>query len=388
MMQKPFSVQQNTATGTIAIAVFAILVVAAAGLPFLGNTLAVQWGREFLMLMSLAALWNLLAGYAGLVSVGQQAFVGFGAYAFLHFSLDPGKVLGQDWSQIDPVTGMGKTITLADSFPAWMFVGPVHPVISVLMVMILGGLIAVPISWIVFRLRGPYFAIGTWVVAVVLQLVIGQLGWLGKGTGTAISLDYAFAFPDMAAVLAFLQGVDPDAKRVFARETYRYWMMLFACVGILMAILLTIRSRIGLALAAIRDNEAAAGSLGVNAGRLKLYLFVAVGAATALVGAIGAFDESGLLPIKNFSLLEYTAFIIFIVVIGGIGSFEGPIIGTIIYFVADKLLTGFVGEYFYIVLGVIGILVMLFAPKGLWGVVQDRTGFALFPVRRRVVFEG
>lgn len=388
MMQKPFSVQQNTATGTIAIAVFAILVVAAAGLPFLGNTLAVQWGREFLMLMSLAALWNLLAGYAGLVSVGQQAFVGFGAYAFLHFSLDPGKVLGQDWSQIDPVTGMGKTITLADSFPAWMFVGPVHPVISVLMVMILGGLIAVPISWIVFRLRGPYFAIGTWVVAVVLQLVIGQLGWLGKGTGTAISLDYAFAFPDMAAVLAFLQGVDPDAKRVFARETYRYWMMLFACVGILVAILLTIRSRIGLALAAIRDNEAAAGSLGVNAGRLKLYLFVAVGAATALVGAIGAFDESGLLPIKNFSLLEYTAFIIFIVVIGGIGSFEGPIIGTIIYFVADKLLTGFVGEYFYIVLGVIGILVMLFAPKGLWGVVQDRTGFALFPVRRRVVFEG
>ena len=388
MMQKSFSVQQNTATGTIAIAVFAILVVAAAGLPFLGNTLAVQWGREFLMLLSLAALWNLLAGYAGLVSVGQQAFVGFGAYAFLHFSLDPGKVLGQDWSQIDPVTGMGKTITLADSFPAWIFVGPVHPVISVLMVMILGGLIAVPISWIVFRLRGPYFAIGTWVVAVVLQLVIGQLGWLGKGTGTAISLDYAFAFPDMAAVLAFLQGVDPDAKRVFARETYRYWMMLFACVGILVAILLTIRSRIGLALAAIRDNEAAAGSLGVNAGRLKLYLFVAVGAATALVGAIGAFDESGLLPIKNFSLLEYTAFIIFIVVIGGIGSFEGPIIGTIIYFVADKLLTGFVGEYFYIVLGVIGILVMLFAPKGLWGLVQDRTGFALFPVRRRVVFEG
>jgi len=387
-MKKSFSVQQNTATGTIAIAMFGILVLAAAALPLLGNTLAVQWGREFLMLLSLAALWNLLAGYAGLVSVGQQAFVGFGAYAFLHFSLDPGKVLGQDWSQIDPMTGMGKTITLADSFPAWMFVGPVHPVISVLIVMVLGGLIAIPISWIIFRLRGPYFAIGTWVVAVVLQLVIGQLGWLGKGTGTAISLDYAFAFPDIAAVLGFLQAFDPDAKRVFARETYRYWMMLFACVGILVAILLTIRSRIGLALAAIRDNEAAAGSLGVNAGRLKLYLFVAVGAATALVGAIGAFDESGLLPIKNFSLLEYTAFIIFIVVIGGIGSFEGPIIGTIIYFVADKLLTGFVGEYFYIVLGVIGILVMLFAPKGLWGLVQDRTGFALFPVRRRVVFEG
>ena len=139
-------------------------------------------------------------------------------------------------------------------------------------------------------------------------------------------------------------------------------MMLVATMVILLGILVVIRSRIGLALAAIRDNEAAASALGVNPTRLKL-LFVAVGAATALVGAIGAFDESGLLPVKNFSLLEYTAFIIFIVVIGGIGSFEGPIIGTVIYFVADKVLTGLVGEYFYIVLGVIGILVMLFAPK-------------------------
>lgn len=387
-MTSSFTVQQNTRTGTIALALFGLAIVALAMVPFMGNTLAIQWTRELLMLLALASLWNLLAGYAGLVSVGQQAFVGFGAYAFLHFSLSPDKVLGQDWSQIDPMTGLGKTITLADSFPAWMFVGPIHPVISVLLAMLLGGLIAVPISWIVFRLRGPYFAIGTWVVAVVLQLVIGQLGWLGKGTGTAISLEYAFTFPDMQAVHSMFQSMNPETKQIFAREAYRYWMMLAATAAILASILIVIRSRIGLALAAIRDNEAAAGSLGVNASRLKLYLFVAVAAATALVGAIGAFDESGLLPVKNFSLLEYTAFIIFIVVIGGIGSFEGPIIGTIIYFVADKVLTGFVGEYFYIVLGVIGILVMLFAPKGIWGFVQDRFGFALFPVRRRVVFKG
>lgn len=387
-MTSSFTVQQNTRTGTIALALFGLAIVALAMVPFMGNTLAIQWARELLMLLALASLWNLLAGYAGLVSVGQQAFVGFGAYAFLHFSLSSDKVLGQDWSQIDPMTGLGKTITLADSFPAWMFVGPIHPVISVLLAMLLGGLIAVPISWIVFRLRGPYFAIGTWVVAVVLQLVIGQLGWLGKGTGTAISLEYAFTFPDMQAVHSMFHSMNPETKQIFAREAYRYWMMLAATAAILASILIVIRSRIGLALAAIRDNEAAAGTLGVNASRLKLYLFVAVAAATALVGAIGAFDESGLLPVKNFSLLEYTAFIIFIVVIGGIGSFEGPIIGTIIYFVADKVLTGFVGEYFYIVLGVIGILVMLFAPKGIWGFVQDRFGFALFPVRRRVVFKG
>ena len=379
-------VRQNTATGTIALLVFLAAGVLAACLPLLGNTLAVQWAREFLMLLALASLWNLLAGYAGLVSVGQQAFVGFGAYAFLHFSLSADKSIGQDWTQIDPMTGLGKTITLADSFPAWMFVGPLHPLASVLLAMVLGGLLAVPLSWIVFRLRGPYFAIGTWVVAVVVQLVVGQLGWLGKGTGTAISLDYAFRFGDISAVHNAFQAIDPDTKKVFAREAYRFWMMLAATMAILLGILVVIRSRIGLALAAIRDNEAAASALGVNPTRLKLLLFVAVGAATALVGAIGAFDESGLLPVKNFSLLEYTAFIIFIVVIGGIGSFEGPIIGTVIYFVADKVLTGLVGEYFYIVLGVIGILVMLFAPKGLWGLVQERAGFTLFPVRRHVIF--
>ena len=386
MMTSTPSIRQNNPTGTLALIVFVLAAVLAACLPLLGHTLALQWGKEFLMLLALASLWNLLAGYAGLVSVGQQAFVGFGAYVYLHLTLDPSKSIGQDWSQIDPLTGLGKNITLADAFPAWMFLGPVHPLLSVLAALAFGALLAIPVSWIVFRLRGPYFAIGTWVVAVVIQLVIGQLGWLGKGTGTAISLDYAFGFGDMNAVHSLFQNLNPDSKKIFAREAYRFWMMLVATVLILLAILAVIRSRIGLALAAIRDNEAAASSLGVNAARLKLMLFVAVGAATALVGAIGAFDESGLLPMKNFSLLEYTAFIIFIVVIGGIGSFEGPIIGTLIYFVADKILTGLVGEYFYIVLGVIGIIVMLFAPKGLWGLVQERTGFALFPVRRTVVF--
>ena len=151
--------------------------------------------------------------------------------------------------------------------------------------------------------------------------------------------------------MAFSPGLIQTTKKIFAREAYRYWLMLAATFGHFGGIFLLIRSRIGLALAAIRDNEVAASALGVNSERLKLLLFVGVGAATALVGAIGAFDETGLLPSKNFSLLEFTAFIIFIVVIGGIGSFEGPIIGTVIFFVADKVLTNLVGEYFYIVLG-------------------------------------
>ena len=94
-MTSSFTVQQNTRTGTIALALFGLAIVALAMVPFMGNTLAIQWTRELLMLLALASLWNLLAGYAGLVSVGQQAFVGFGAYAFLHLASAPTRFLAR-----------------------------------------------------------------------------------------------------------------------------------------------------------------------------------------------------------------------------------------------------------------------------------------------------
>ena len=83
-------------------------------------------------------------------------------------------------------------------------------------------------------------------------------------------------------------------------------------------------------------------------------------------------------------MLDWTAYVIFIVVIGGIGTMEGPIIGAIIFYLMQRYLADF-GASYLILLGTLGILIMLFAPKGLWGLVAERYGLTLFPTRRRLV---
>ena len=82
-------------------------------------------------------------------------------------------------------------------------------------------------------------------------------------------------------------------------------------------------------------------------------------------------------------MLDWTAYVIFIVVIGGIGTIEGPVIGTIIFYLMQRYLADF-GASYLLLLGALGIIVMLFAPKGLWGVLSDRYGLTLFSTRRRL----
>ena len=86
-------------------------------------------------------------------------------------------------------------------------------------------------------------------------------------------------------------------------------------------------------------------------------------------------------PDAAFSVIDWTAYVIFIVVIGGIGTIEGPIVGVIIFFLLQNLLADY-GSWYLLMLGLLGIAIMLFAPRGLWGLFSDRTGIQLFPVRR------
>jgi branched-chain amino acid transport system permease protein len=79
--------------------------------------------------------------------------------------------------------------------------------------------------------------------------------------------------------------------------------------------------------------------------------------------------------------------VIFIVVIGGIGTIEGPIVGTLIFFVLRELLAGF-GSWYLIILGGVAIVTMLVAPQGIWGFVGERWGWHLLPLRRRLDMEG
>jgi branched-chain amino acid transport system permease protein len=298
-----------------------------------------------LTMLALAQYWNLLAGYAGLVSVGQQAFVGLGGYLLLAFTVHRG---------LDPLAA----IVAAGAITA---------------------LLAVPTALVVFRLRGAYFAIGTWVVAEVFRLVFAQFKSLGGGTGTSLPPSVTNEVAGIAAVKAWL-GVSTAA----ARDVVAYWAALALAAGTILLVYLILRSRYGLALAAIRDSERAAESVGVDIFRTKLKVYIAAAAGTGMVGALIYLQKARISPDAAFSVLDWTANVIFIVVIGGIATIEGPIVGVLVFYALQTNLAHF-GTWYLILLGAFAIVVMLVAPKGLWGYLSERWGLVLFPIRRRLV---
>ena len=296
-------------------------------------------------MLALAQCWNLLAGYAGLISVGQQAFVGLGGYVLFALTL----------------------------------LGGLNPLVAIPLAGLASAIFALPTALIVFRLRGAYFAIGTWVVAEVYRLVFAQFKGLGGGTGTSLSPSVTSAVPGIEWVRAWL-----DVRTPAARDILSYWVALALMAGTLAMVYLILRSRRGLALGAIRDNEAAAAGLGVDIHRIKLAVYVATAAMTGMVGALIYLQKARISPDAAFSVLDWTAYVIFIVVIGGIGTMEGPVIGAIVFYLMQRYLADF-GAWYLILLGSLGILVMLFAPRGLWGLLSERYDLTLFPTRRRLV---
>ena len=296
-------------------------------------------------MLALAQCWNLLAGYAGLISVGQQTFVGLGGYLLFALTLLGG---------IDPLLAI-----------------PIAGVVS--------ALFALPTALIVFRLHGAYFAIGTWVVAEVYRLVFAQVKPLGGGTGTSLTPSVTSSVPGIEWVKSLL-----DVRTPAARDIVSYWVALVLAAGTLALVYLILRSRRGLALGAIRDHEAAAAGLGVDIYRIKLAVYVATAAMTGMIGALIYLQKARISPDAAFSVLDWTAYVIFVVVIGGIGTMEGPVIGAIVFYLMQRYLADF-GASYLILLGALGILVMLFAPKGLWGLVSERYDLTLFPTRRRLI---
>ena len=341
----PMRVVTRTRTGTIAgIAVIVLLMVGFA-LPAFASRGLIQDLFTILTLLTLAQLWNLLAGYGGLVSVGQQAFVGLGAYAMF-----AGVIL---WG--------------------W------DPVLAIPLGGIAALLLAIPTAFFAFRLQGAYFAIGTWVIAEVTRLLVAQWKALGGGTGTSLPGE---ATSDMVGVAAIRTLF--DVRQAAARDILAYWLALLLAAITIAAIYWLLRNRFGLALAAIRDNTEAAKSVGVDAGRIKWVVFLMAAFVTGLVGALIYVQTARISPDAAFSVTNWTAYVIFIVVIGGIGRIEGPILGVIVFYALQSTLADY-GAWYLLSLGLIAIAVMLFAPRGLWGLLSDRTGLHLFPVLRRLV---
>jgi branched-chain amino acid transport system permease protein len=302
-------------------------------LPWWGDPGDVRLIGEMAYYLSLAQLWNLLAGYAGLVSVGQQAYVGLGAYAFFY------------------MTGaMNMNVYLA-----LILAGP------------FAGLMSIPVSFVVFRLRGAYFAVGTWVVSEVFALSASLIAVLGAGSGLSLTP-------------AIVRQISPDRA---VRDAILYLMTLASTLLVVAIVYLLLRSRHGLALTAIRDSEPASASLGVNTFRTKFIIYVVTAACTGLVGGLIFLQKLRLSPEAGFSTNDWTVVVIFMVVIGGIGTIEGPFIGMLVYIVLRELLADY-GTIYLILMGMLAIAVMLKAPTGIWGWLVRRYDVQLFPVGRRL----
>lgn len=329
-------VERATRSSRIGVALVTAALVVLALAPFWGDRQTLRLLAEMLTFVALASLWNLLAGYAGLVSVGQQAFVGLGGYLLFALAI---------LLEVPPIAAI-------------LIAGPI------------GALVAVPVALLIFRLRGAYFAIGTWVVAEVFRLLASQISVLGGGSGTSLP----------AAVVV---AMAPNRQM---REFEIYWLALALTAIVLGAIVVLLRSRHGLALTAIRDNEQAAQSNGIDVWRIKFIVYVLTAFATSMIGALIFLQKLRISPDTAFSVNDWTAFVIFITVIGGIGRIEGPIIGTIIFFMLRQTLAD-LGSLYLLMMGAVAIAVMLWAPKGLWGIFAERLGWQAMPLRRHLMLE-
>lgn len=305
-----------------------VLVLLAAVVPYQVSLGTLTQLVGLFVLVILGTTWNLMAGYGGLVSIGQQAFIGAGGYAAIH---------------------------LADAIG-------VPLLLAVPLAGVVCALLALPTSFLVFRLAGGYFAIGTWVVAEVFKLLTTQVEALGGGSGLS---------------LAAFRGVD-RAERVATV----YWLALGVMVLVVAATSLLMRSRLGLGLTAIRDNETAAASLGVSVSRSRRIVYVAASGGAGLAGALIAVNTLRVTPDSIYSV-NYTAFMIFIVVIGGLGSIEGPILGAVVFFVLQQQLAD-LGSWYLVVLGVVAVAVVVLLPRGLWGALSGGGRWRIFGVGYRV----
>ena len=326
----------GTRANRIGAAIGAIAFVTLAAAPFWGGRDDLQLLSEIYAYVALASLWNLLAGYAGLVSVGQQAYVGLGAYTLFALAI------------------------LFGISPLW----------AIPLAGFVAALVAIPVALLVFRLRGHYFAIGTWIVAEVFRLLAAQIAVLGGGSGTSLPA---------AVVIA----IAPTRQ---LRDFTLYWIALALVAAVLALIVLLLRSRYGLALKAMRDSELAASCSGVDVKRTKIIVYIVTALVTAMLGALIFLQKLRISPDAAFSVNDWTAFVIFITVIGGIGRIEGPIVGTLVFFVLRQTLAE-LGTIYLLMLGTIAIVIMLAAPKGIWGLIAERLGCQLFPLERRVLIE-
>jgi branched-chain amino acid transport system permease protein len=321
------SIERWTPLSVTAVGALGVLAIALALAPLYLGANAIDRLTTLFIYVILAVMWNSLAGYGGLVSVGQQAFFGIGAYAAIRLSS-----FG---------LGVYPALVLGAAF---------------------AGLVALALSSFALRLRGGEFAIGMWVVAELLHLLVNLDPLINGETGTSLIALNAFA---------------PEARR-----DDNYWLALAGMAALAALVFSLLRGRLGSSVQAIRDSEEAAASLGVRVLAAKRILFVVAGAGCGLAGTLYLATAVSFQPATYFGV-QWTAYMIFMALVGGLGTFEGPIIGAVVFFVLESAF-GASGVWYLVGLGATAVVFALYLPRGLWGALEERFGIRLLPVGYRV----
>ena len=298
--------------------------------PWLMGEGALRFLSEAMLMLAMAEMWNLLAGYAGLVSMGQQVFVGLGAYGLFFASI---------------------SLNVA---PFWVL--PLAPLLC--------AAVAAIVALFMFRLREAYFAIGTWVFSEIVSLLVSKTDRLGGERGVGL----------------------PTARLIDPRwlEPMTFWISAAIALAAVIGTYALLRSRVGLGLMTVRDNDMAAASIGVDVWRNRFIAFVIAAAGCGLAGAVSFTATLYVAPGFAFDPNWVVAMMI-IVIIGGIGTLEGPIVGVIIYFTLREALTvvfGLSAGWYLIGLGSVAIVAILFEPDGLWPLIRGPLGGDWLSVRR------
>jgi len=289
------------------------------------------WGTDYLILLcllfclylALSQMWNLLTGYSGLLSLGQQAFIGVGGYAVAVMSNYHGIYI-------------------------WL---------SVLLGGLFSVLLALFMSLFIFRMRGIYFGIGTWVFAETLLIWFSNWKYVRYGMGLFIKPTPPPSMPEV------------------------YYAAFIIGVGSVVLVYSLLRSKLGLGLMAMRDDDAVSETMGVEVFRSKLYCFLLAAFVTGAAAGVLYIFQVFIQPYRAFAI-DWTVKLVFIVVIGGIGTIEGPIAGSIIFVLLSQTLAEYCSVSM-LVLGAIAIGVILIAPKGIMGTLQEKLGFEILSPRRK-----
>ena len=321
-------VERWTRASVVATGAAGLILVALALGPIVFSANAVDKLTTLFIYVILALMWNALAGFGGLVSIGQQMFFGLGAYAAARLS--------------------------NAGIPVFLCLGLAGLVV---------GLIAAPFSTIMLRLKGGEFAIGMWVTSELAHLLV-NLDTLVQGeTGTSL--------------------IAMNAYPAESRRAFTYWCALAAMAGLLALVFALLRSPLGVAIMAIRDNEEAAEAVGVRVVRAKRIIFTLAAFGAGLAGALWLATALTFQP-KTYFSPQWTAYMIFMALVGGLGTFEGGIIGAVIFFLIEAYF-GSTGVWYLVGLGGTALVFSLALPRGLWGVIEDRFHIHLLPIGYRVV---